>query len=175
MPGDAGLGHQAGPMRAEVVDAAMGAVGDGREILPGEQGVGKRSRHGSVRTPAASVVAAGCHRLPGRRSRPGPSAAAACATANWRATGPASPPAPAGRRLLRAYPRNQGPYPALAGRSPPGRHGDHHPDRRRDGPGKAQKDLRLPSQLEPGIEGSDDPLIDAWVRAYVISFGRRLQ
>jgi catalase len=41
---------------------------------------------------------------------------------------------------------------------------------------KAQKDLRLlPNQLVPGIEVSDDPLIDARVRAYVISFGRRLQ
>ena len=39
---------------------------------------------------------------------------------------------------------------------------------------QAQKDLRyLPSQLTPGIEVSDDPLIDARVRAYVISFGRR--
>ena len=38
----------------------------------------------------------------------------------------------------------------------------------------AQKQLRyLPSNLEPGIEVSDDPLIDARVRAYVISFGRR--
>ena len=41
---------------------------------------------------------------------------------------------------------------------------------------KAQQDLRfLPSQLTPGIEPSDDPLIDARVRAYVISFGRRAQ
>jgi len=40
---------------------------------------------------------------------------------------------------------------------------------------KAQKDLRfLPNQLTPGIEVSDDPLIDARVKAYVISFGRRL-
>jgi catalase len=41
---------------------------------------------------------------------------------------------------------------------------------------KAQHDLRyLPNDLEPGIEVSDDPLIDARVRAYVISFGRRLR
>jgi len=41
---------------------------------------------------------------------------------------------------------------------------------------RAQKDLRfLPNQLQPGIEVSDDPLIDARVRAYVISFGRRAQ
>jgi catalase len=40
---------------------------------------------------------------------------------------------------------------------------------------KAQHDLRyLPNQLEPGIEVSDDKLIDARVRAYVISFGRRI-
>jgi catalase len=40
----------------------------------------------------------------------------------------------------------------------------------------AQKALRyLPSVLMPGIEVSDDPLIDARVRAYVISFGRRAQ
>jgi catalase len=39
---------------------------------------------------------------------------------------------------------------------------------------KAQRDLRfLPNRLTPGIEVSDDPLIDARVRAYVISFGRR--
>lgn len=31
----------------------------------------------------------------------------------------------------------------------------------------------LPNALTPGIEMSDDPLIDARVRAYVISFGRR--
>ncbi len=38
----------------------------------------------------------------------------------------------------------------------------------------AQKALRyLPNRLTPGIEVSDDPLIDARVRAYVISFGRR--
>ncbi len=41
---------------------------------------------------------------------------------------------------------------------------------------KAQKDLRfLPNHLQPGIEVSDDPLIDARVRSYVISFGRRSQ
>jgi len=41
---------------------------------------------------------------------------------------------------------------------------------------KAQADLRyLPNRLTPGIEVSDDPLIDARVRAYVISFGRRAQ
>ena len=41
---------------------------------------------------------------------------------------------------------------------------------------RAQKELRyLPNSLTPGIEVSDDPLIDARVRAYVISFGRRLQ
>ena len=41
---------------------------------------------------------------------------------------------------------------------------------------KAQKDLHyLPNRLQPGIEVSDDPLIDARVRAYVISFGRRAQ
>ncbi len=41
---------------------------------------------------------------------------------------------------------------------------------------KAQKALRfLPNRLQPGIEVSDDPLIDARVRAYVISFGRRAQ
>ncbi len=39
---------------------------------------------------------------------------------------------------------------------------------------KAQHDLKfLPNHLTPGIEVSDDPLIDARVRAYVISFGRR--
>jgi catalase len=38
----------------------------------------------------------------------------------------------------------------------------------------AQKAFRvLPNALTPGIEVSDDPLIDARVRAYVISFGRR--
>jgi len=38
----------------------------------------------------------------------------------------------------------------------------------------AQKQLHyLPNQLEPGIELSDDPLVNARVRAYVISFGRR--
>jgi catalase len=41
---------------------------------------------------------------------------------------------------------------------------------------KAQAELRyLPNRLESGIEVSDDPLIDARVRAYVISFGRRAQ
>jgi catalase len=41
---------------------------------------------------------------------------------------------------------------------------------------KAQKELHyLPNRLTPGIEVSDDPLIDARVRAYVISFGRRAQ
>jgi catalase len=41
---------------------------------------------------------------------------------------------------------------------------------------KAQAELHyLPNRLEPGIEVSDDPLIDARVRAYVISFGRRAQ
>ncbi len=41
---------------------------------------------------------------------------------------------------------------------------------------KAQKELRyLPNRLTAGIEVSDDPLIDARVRAYVISFGRRAQ
>jgi catalase len=40
----------------------------------------------------------------------------------------------------------------------------------------AQKALRyLPNRLTPGIEVSDDPLIDARVRAYLISFGRRAQ
>ncbi len=39
---------------------------------------------------------------------------------------------------------------------------------------KASHDLRfLPNHLQPGIDVSDDPLIDARVRAYVISFGRR--
>ncbi len=39
---------------------------------------------------------------------------------------------------------------------------------------KAQHDLRfLPNHLTPGIEVSDDPLIDARVRSYLISFGRR--
>ena len=39
---------------------------------------------------------------------------------------------------------------------------------------KAQRDLRfLPNRLAAGIEVSDDPLIDARVRAYLISFGRR--
>jgi catalase len=33
----------------------------------------------------------------------------------------------------------------------------------------------LPNVLTPGIEVSDDPLIDARTRAYVISFGRRAQ
>ncbi len=38
----------------------------------------------------------------------------------------------------------------------------------------AQKALRyLPNNLQPGIEVSDDPLIDARVRSYLISFGRR--
>jgi catalase len=38
----------------------------------------------------------------------------------------------------------------------------------------AQNQLHyLPNQLEPGIELSDDPLVNARVRAYVISFGRR--
>ncbi len=38
----------------------------------------------------------------------------------------------------------------------------------------AQKALHyLPNRLTPGVEVSDDPLIDARVRAYVISFGRR--
>jgi catalase len=41
---------------------------------------------------------------------------------------------------------------------------------------QAEKALRfLPNRLPPGIEVSDDPLIDARVRAYVISVGRRLQ
>lgn len=41
---------------------------------------------------------------------------------------------------------------------------------------RAQQALRLlPNQLPPGIEVSDDPLTDARVRAYVISFGRRAQ
>jgi len=41
---------------------------------------------------------------------------------------------------------------------------------------KAQQALHyLPNRLQPGIEVSDDPLIDARVRAYVISFGRRAQ
>jgi catalase len=41
---------------------------------------------------------------------------------------------------------------------------------------QAQKDLHyLPNRLTDGIEVSDDPLIDARVRAYVISFGRRAQ
>ena len=40
----------------------------------------------------------------------------------------------------------------------------------------AQKALRyLPNRLTAGIEPSDDPLIDARVRAYLISFGRRAQ
>ena len=40
----------------------------------------------------------------------------------------------------------------------------------------AQRGLRfLPNHLQPGIEVSDDPLIDARVRSYVISFGRRSQ
>jgi catalase len=39
---------------------------------------------------------------------------------------------------------------------------------------QAQKDFRvLPTQLEPGIEVSDDPLIEARARAYVVSFVRR--
>jgi catalase len=41
---------------------------------------------------------------------------------------------------------------------------------------QAARDLHLlPSQLEPGIEVSDDPLISARVAAYVISFGRRAE
>ena len=41
---------------------------------------------------------------------------------------------------------------------------------------KASRDLRLlPSQLEPGIEVSDDPIINARVSSYVVSFGRRAQ
>lgn len=41
---------------------------------------------------------------------------------------------------------------------------------------KEQRELRfLPNALQPGIEVSDDPLIDARVRSYVISFGRWLQ
>lgn len=40
----------------------------------------------------------------------------------------------------------------------------------------AQKALRyLPNKLTAGIEVSDDPLIDARVRAYLVSFGRRAQ
>lgn len=40
----------------------------------------------------------------------------------------------------------------------------------------AQKALHyLPNRLTPGIEVSDDPLIDARVRAYVLSFGQRAQ
>jgi catalase len=40
----------------------------------------------------------------------------------------------------------------------------------------AQRALHyLPNVLTPGIEVSDDPLIDARVRSYVISFGRRAQ
>lgn len=40
----------------------------------------------------------------------------------------------------------------------------------------AQRQLYyLPNRLQPGIEVSDDPIIDARVRAYVISFGRRAQ
>ena len=39
---------------------------------------------------------------------------------------------------------------------------------------KEQQALRLlPNRLTPGIEVSDDPLIDARVRAYLLSFGRR--
>ncbi len=39
---------------------------------------------------------------------------------------------------------------------------------------KVERTLRLlPNQLEPGIEVSNDPLIQARVQAYVISFGRR--
>ena len=39
-----------------------------------------------------------------------------------------------------------------------------------------QRALRyLPNVLEPGIEVSDDPLIMARVRSYLISFGRRAQ
>lgn len=38
----------------------------------------------------------------------------------------------------------------------------------------AERGLRLlPNHLAPGIEVSDDPLIDARVRSYLISFGRR--
>ena len=38
----------------------------------------------------------------------------------------------------------------------------------------ASRNLRLlPSNLLPGVEPSDDPMIDARVRSYVISFGRR--
>ncbi|MFL5288159.1 MAG: catalase family peroxidase [Rhodopila sp.] len=41
---------------------------------------------------------------------------------------------------------------------------------------KAQEALHyLPNRLQPGIEVSDDPLIDARVRVCVISFGRRAQ
>ena len=40
----------------------------------------------------------------------------------------------------------------------------------------ASKALRyLPNRLTPGIEVSDDPLIDARVKSYLISFGRRAQ
>ena len=42
-----------------------------------------------------------------------------------------------------------------------------------DNAGAARQLRFLPSNLEPGIEVSDDPLIDARVRAYLISFGRR--
>ena len=42
-----------------------------------------------------------------------------------------------------------------------------------DNAGAARQLRFLPSSLEPGIEVSDDPLIDARVRAYLISFGRR--
>lgn len=40
----------------------------------------------------------------------------------------------------------------------------------------ASANLRLlPSNLLPGVEPSDDPMIDARVRSYVVSFGRRVQ
>ena len=41
---------------------------------------------------------------------------------------------------------------------------------------EVEKGLRyLPNRLTPGIEVSDDPLINARVQSYVISFGRRAQ
>jgi catalase len=39
----------------------------------------------------------------------------------------------------------------------------------------ARETVFMPSNLVPGIEVSDDPLIDARVQAYAVSFSRRSQ
>ena len=42
-----------------------------------------------------------------------------------------------------------------------------------DSAAQAKELLFLPTNLTDGIEPSDDPLIDARVQAYAVSFGRR--